>query len=171
MAHSKITLIGMYQYLDHESDDLFSEIVLPTGINKQIFIDSLMLHGAEFEVLYSDPQTMKYAIGAWSKKWANTLKKWADALAIEYNPLENYDRNESWSDAKVSNNKQKGSSSDASVMNSDSENQGNRAGYDSASYSPVDQNIVNSKNSSSSASMTQAEGSNDESAHQRKSHR
>lgn len=164
MAHSKITLIGLYQYLDAENDDLFAEMVLPAGMDRQTFIDSLMLRGAEFEILYSDADTMKYAIGAWSKKWQRTLEKWVAVAAMEYNPLENYDRNESWSDAKVANGKQSGSASDAAVINGKTTNEEKRAAYDSASYSPLNQNTNDSSNNSSSMSQNSAETSNNESS-------
>lgn len=164
MAHSKITLVGLYRFLDQEGDDLFSELILPADIDRQTFIDSVMLRGAEFEILYAEPETMKYAIGAWSKKWQRTLTKWAEVLKIDYNPLENYDRTETWSDARSANGKQKGSASDASVMNGYADNEEKRAAYDSASYSPLNKNENTSKNSTSSASVTNAETENAESA-------
>ena len=164
MAHSKITLIGMYQYLDSVLDDLFSDLVLPTGMDRQTFIDSLMLKGAEFEVLYSDAQTMKYAIGAWSKKWQHTLTKWAEALTLAYNPLDNYDKTETWSDARSTNGKQKGTTSDASIVNGTSEDEESRAAYDSSSYSPLNKNEGKTGSSASSASMTNAETENAESS-------
>ena len=164
MAHSKITLVGLYRFLDQEGDDLFSEMILPADIDRQTFIDSVMLRGTEFEILYADADTMKYAIGAWSKKWQRTLTKWSEVLKIDYNPLENYDRTETWSDARSANGKQKGSASDASVMNGSADNEEKRAAYDSASYSPLNKNENTSNNSTSSASVTNAETENAESA-------
>lgn len=164
MAHSKITLIGLYQYLNSDNDDLFSEMILPAGMDRQTFIDSLMLRGAEFEILYSDADTMKYAIGAWSKKWQRTLEKWVAVAAMDYNPLENYDRNESWSDAKVATGKQSGSASDAAVINGRNTNEEKRAGYDSASYSPLNETTNDSTNNSSSMSQNSAETANNESS-------
>lgn len=164
MAHSKITLVGLYRYLDQEGDDLFAELILPADIDRQTFIDSVMLRGAEFEILYADADTMKYAIGAWSKKWQRTLTKWSEVLKIDYNPLENYDRMESWSDARSANGKQKGSASDASVMNGSADNEETRAAYDSSTYVPLNKNENTSNNSTSSASVTNAETENAESA-------
>ena len=163
MALAKITLLGMYEYLNSEGIDLFSEMTLPAEIDKDILVDSIMLRGAEFEILYSEPQTMRNAIGAWSRKWQHTLTKWARALAIEYDPLENYDRRESWSDAKVEKRKNSGSSSDISVSNGTDETKNNRAAYDSSSYSPVDQTEGKSNSSASGASVQKAEGDTAES--------
>lgn len=171
MAHSKITLIGMTTWLEENSDDLFAQMTLPAGINRQTFIDTVLMRGAEFEVLYAEPSTMQYAIGAWSRKWQHTLEKWSEVLQIEYNPLENYDRMESWSDAKTGNRKESGSSSDMAVTSGDSTSENQRAAYDSASYSPVEKDIGNTHGSSSGASVTNAEGSNAESAlHEGRTH-
>lgn len=168
MAHSKITLVGMYRYLDGIGDDLFSEMILPADIDRQTLIDSIMLRGAEFEVLYSDAGTMKYAIGAWSKKWQHTLVKWANVLKIAYNPLENYNRKESWSDAKAGSEdrtgsrKENGSVSDVAVSNGESKGENFRAAYDTASYSPVDKNTNDYKNNSSGASVSKSDGTESE---------
>lgn len=171
MAHAKITLIGMAKWLEAESDDLFAQMSLPAGINRQDLIDTIMMRGGEFEVLYAEPSTMQYAIGAWSRKWQHTLEKWSEALAIEYDPLENYDRRESWSDAKTGNRKESGSSSDTAVTNGNSTNENQRAAYDSATYSPVEKDTNSSHNASSGASVTNAEGSNSESAlHEGRTH-
>ena len=50
--------------------------------------------------MYADPDFMKDAIGMFSDTWQPTFERWVKALAIEYNPLENYDRKEDWSDTR-----------------------------------------------------------------------
>ena len=77
---------------------LFDLMQLPYGIDEDTLCDYIMLQGGEFEVLYADPAFTRNAIGMWSKKCYNTFLKWAAAQAIEYNPLENYDRMEDWTD-------------------------------------------------------------------------
>ena len=98
MAASKITLIGLNRWMHDIEDDLFTQLDLPEGIDKDTLTNNILLQGADFEVMYSDPLFMKEAIGLWSSKWYRTFEKWVDALAIEYAPLENYDRKEDWSD-------------------------------------------------------------------------
>lgn len=147
MATAKITLRGMAKYLDMNHDDLFASMVLPQNIDKATLVDSIMLRGAEFEVLYADADTMKYAIGAWSKKWQNTLTKWADALEIEYNPLENYDRREDWVDVKSRKEKNKRNDSgfawNAGFTEDGSTTDNNRYPYDSSTVEPESQSVVN----------------------------
>lgn len=71
---------------------------LPTGIDKDTVVDNILLEGSDFEVVYPDPDFMRAAIGTWSNKHYRTFDKWMNALNIEYAPLENYDRQEDWTD-------------------------------------------------------------------------
>ena len=98
MAKAKITLIGFYNYMQSVNDDLFSKLHTPTGIDKSILVNNILLKGGEFEVLYAEPYFMQNMIGVWSDKWQHTMERWINALSIDYNPLENYDRMEDWTD-------------------------------------------------------------------------
>lgn len=89
---AKITLIGMYNF----DQTLFDNLTLPTGIEKSTLVDNILIRSGEFEVLYPDMDYLKFAIGAWSRKWRPTFDRWQKALEIEYKPLENYDRIEEW---------------------------------------------------------------------------
>ena len=55
MATEKITLSGLYNF----DNQLFSKLTLPEGIDRDLFIATLMLNAGEFEVLYSKPEFMK----------------------------------------------------------------------------------------------------------------
>lgn len=98
MSSAKITLFTFAKYMQQHDDDLFSNLLLPSGLSRDTLVENILLRGGEFEVIYSDPVFMQYAIGTWSKKWYRTMDKWLQALAIDYNPLENYDRYESIQD-------------------------------------------------------------------------
>ena len=98
MSSAKITLFSFAQWMQMNNKDLFSEMLLPEGVDKETLTDNILLRGGEFEVVYSEPNFMQRAIGSWSKKWYRTFDKWVEALAIEYNPLENYDRMEDITD-------------------------------------------------------------------------
>ena len=98
MSTAKITLFSFARWMNQNNDDLFANLSVPDGIDRLTLIDNILLRGGEFEVVYSDPNFMQYAIGSWSRKWYRTMQKWIDALNIEYSPLENYDRFEHWED-------------------------------------------------------------------------
>ena len=98
MSLAKITLTGQEIWLKHKNESLFDLFELPEDIDRDNCIDNIMMECGEFESLYSDPEFMRAAIGTWSKKHYWTFEKWANALQIEYAPLENYDRTEDWWD-------------------------------------------------------------------------
>ena len=98
MSSAKVTLLGMNSYFQNAGNDLFEFLNLPSGLTKKTLTDNILLQGGEFEVLYSDPMSLKTSIGIWSDREAGTFQRWVDALAIEYAPLENYDRHEDWTD-------------------------------------------------------------------------
>ena len=98
MAEAKITLIGFNNFMDSIGEDLFINLTFPEGIDRDLVKNNILMRGGEFEVLYSDPLFVQSAINVWSNKWYRTFKKWVEALAIDYNPLENYDRFEDSTD-------------------------------------------------------------------------
>ena len=98
MSNAKITLFGCDQYFNNINQSVFDNLVVPQTLNKETLVDNILLRGGEFELQYGDPYFIRNAIGAWSLKWQPTMKRWVDALAIQYNPLENYDRMEDWND-------------------------------------------------------------------------
>ena len=98
MSSAKVTLIAMNTFFINAGGDLFQGLTLPEGLAKNTLTNNILLQGGEFEVLYSDPFFLQNAISIWADREADTFKRWVDALAIEYAPLENYDRHEDWTD-------------------------------------------------------------------------
>ena len=97
MATAKWTLMGMYNY----DNTIFNEMVLPTGIDADLFKSSLLIEKGEFEVLFPDPDFMKNAIKVWSAKWYRTFSEWLRGTQAQFNPIYNYDRyEEGWDDNK-----------------------------------------------------------------------
>ena len=99
MATAKLTLIGLYKYGQLNNVDIFSGITVPSGLNKLKLTNTIMMSGAEFEVLYPNLTYFQFLVGIWSDKWQHTMERWVKLVSIDYNPLENYDRMEDWVDA------------------------------------------------------------------------
>ena len=163
MATAKITLWGMFHYLQLQEDDLFTNLNLPPEMDTGTFIDTLMQRGGEFEVLYADADCFKAFIGTWSDKYYAMFERQLRALAIEYDPLENYDRKEEWSDLRQSNDKQKNNSSSMSSSISDREDEQKVSAYDSSSYSPKEQNTGKNKINASDVGVNDSEHQGNES--------
>ena len=66
------------------------------NFNKETLLATIVTTGGRFEPLYSDPEYFRFMSAQWWNKWQRNFLKWFDALDIEYNPLENYDRAEEW---------------------------------------------------------------------------
>lgn len=88
--NSWISTLGLYNY----DESLFDELKLPDGVDKEVLIDNLLIETAELEILYSDFDIMKHAIGVWSKKELPTWNKLDELFKMEYNPIYNVDANE-----------------------------------------------------------------------------
>lgn len=118
---------------------VFDDLELPEGLDKETLTNNILLEGGEFEVLYADPNFIRNMVSVWGKKVEATIDRWVKALAIEYNPLENYDRQEAWTDTLDSD----------GTMNSTGTNDTSTSGtvtnnvsaYDSSNYQPSGQNI------------------------------
>lgn len=91
---SLLTVDGLYNY----DNTLFDGFNVPEGIVKQIAIDTILMRTRELEILYPDFTYMKNRITIWSNKYQINWKKLYDTTVLEYNPIENYDRMEDWTD-------------------------------------------------------------------------
>lgn len=94
MATVRLSLIGLYNY----DSTIFDGLSLPDGIDREVFINTLLLNYGEFGVLYSDLDFMRFFIAHWSKKWYDSFGRIYRGLTEEYNPIHNFDRFEEYSD-------------------------------------------------------------------------
>lgn len=136
MSSAKFTLIGCYQYYNNQGLDLFEKLTLPEGIDKDTLTSNILLKGGEFEVQSGSPVFIHDAIEIWAKVYEATFTRWLEALAIEYAPLENYDRMEHWTDALDGS----GSSNSTGTLDTtyDDAVERTKSAYDSSSYQPYD---------------------------------
>lgn len=95
MNGALLSLMAMYNF----DDSIFDRLYIPEGLDKDVLCDNLLMETAEFELLYADFDFLKAAIGRWSTKQLPVWEKLYNTLLLEYNPLENYDRQETWSDS------------------------------------------------------------------------
>lgn len=152
MAKAKFTLIGVNSFFNNAGDDLFKNLILPEGLSKETLTKHILLEGGEFEVLYANPFYIQESIGTWSAVNQDTFKRWVDALAIEYAPLENYDRKEDWTDTTSRDTTGQSSVTD----NNNTENQ--KSAFDSSTYQPNDKDIYTGTTASTVTNADDAEG-------------
>ena len=171
MSSAKFTLIGAYQFFNNAGDDLFKHLNLPETLNKDTLTNNILLKGGEFEVQNADPFFIQGAIKIWSGVYSDTFKRWVDALSIEYNPLENYDRMEHWEDTTD----QDGTGSSRSTGTLDSTNhsttENTKSAFDSSSYQPYDKLETTETNDTDTSDTTNTSMTNDvESEHDGRVH-
>ena len=189
MATAKMTLIGFSNYMESINDDLFKNLHTPSGIDRSLLINNILMLGGEYEVLWGDPFFYQNMIGVWSDKWQHTMEKWLDAISAEFNPVENYDRMEDWVDnaskqTKVQTNDQENAVSSSNSNNSETTNknenafandyskssgdgttENTRSAFDSTTYQPHDKSTSGTSGENISSGMTSANGqTNNESA-------
>lgn len=97
-----MSILALYNW----DQTIFDNLVLPDTIDRNILTYNLLFDCSELELLYPDFDSMKNFIGIWSNKELQTWERIADAAAYEYNPIENYNRSETWTEPvfKASNN-------------------------------------------------------------------
>lgn len=88
-----LSILGLYTY-DSTIFDLMCWPSEFTQDDKQATINNILMEGAELEILYPDAVFMKSAIAAWSYKEKPVWQRIHTASLLEYNPIENYRRNE-----------------------------------------------------------------------------
>ena len=92
---ARLTIMAMERRLNQKSDSLFTDSSLPDGYDKDVLKNRILLDTADFECLYSDPYFLQEAMENWFLTWKESFEKWWEVLHTEYNPIENYDREES----------------------------------------------------------------------------
>lgn len=150
MANYTMTIAGFYNW----DDTLFDAMDFPKNADKQNFIDSLILSYGSCEPLYPDWDFMKNsAIPAWSRKWKNSIEKVYDLLEkLEYNPVENYDKQENWTDTPniiretqlsgIDTNKQTAGQGSTTKQTGTDTNEQKVSAFNSSGYDPSEQGIM-----------------------------
>lgn len=93
---STVSLLG----LSRSNPGIMGELVLPDGLDADLVKDNLLAETAELEVIYPDAVFMQAMIGRWSAKELPIWERLYKTTLLEYNPIENYDRMEEWTEAE-----------------------------------------------------------------------
>lgn len=161
MSSAKMTVLGLYRYGEYNQQDLFQNMKIPAGIDRQDLIDNILEQGAAFEILYPDFEYLQFSIGAWSKRWYRTMEKWLKALTVSYDPLNNYDRHEEWTD----NDSVSGTTKTAAGVNTTGQDELSVTAYDSDQYHNKEKTDSSGTSESTGSSETNTDGTSTHSGH------
>lgn len=107
-----LSLLGLYNYdeslLDGLIESLPNRYAIPSGyadsyytdviIDPQTVVENLLVECAEFEILYSDLNTLKRIIKIWSAKEKLVWQKMYNTICYKYNPIWNKDGKSVWTE-------------------------------------------------------------------------
>lgn len=160
------SIIGAYNFMP----TIFDGLKLPEALDRSTAINNILMECAELELLYSDLDFFKFAIEQWSSKQLSVWQKLYETTQLEYDPIENFNRKEEYTDTttvtRTENVTETAQSSSSNISNGDSSSSVNSSqnneervsAYDSNSYQPKGQNILSGNEKRSAADTVTDKG-------------
>lgn len=84
---------GIRALLDYDNT-IFDSMQLPEGVDLADVVDHILYKYGDAPLFSPDPSVVKFYIGRWSKRRLPLWERYKAAIELEYNPIENYDRQE-----------------------------------------------------------------------------
>lgn len=104
-----MSLLGLYSF---DNSILSADnLKLPAAVRRNDLLPDLLAEAAAFELLYPEPETLKTILRSWSSHRLPVWERIARAAGLEYDPIENYDRKEEWTDSGSGSSSQENSGS------------------------------------------------------------
>ena len=154
MSMAKITLIGLENFLNCNDMSIFVFLLLPEKIDKITIENSILMELGEYEPLWSDAYFFRNMVGVWSKKWQRTFDRWSNALSIDYNPLENYDRMEEWTDDEKETSLLKGTITGNTTTTEHGTNKNDVSAFNDVDYQPNERNSIDNNSQDDTTSTS-----------------
>lgn len=82
-----LTLKALYNH-DHT---IFNRMQFPAGVDRDLFVDTLLYNFGEFPLVYSDSDYLRHMFGVWAKRNAYMINGLYKTTLFEYNPIWNKD--------------------------------------------------------------------------------
>lgn len=73
---------------------IFDNMQLPEGVALEDVADHIIYKYGDTPLMTPDPELIKFYIGRWSARRLPLWERYKTAIELEYNPIENYDRQE-----------------------------------------------------------------------------
>lgn len=135
MAFASLSIYGLYSY----NPQIFDNLVLPAGLDKDILVSDILTECSDFSLLYPNYDFMKMLIGVWSQKELLIWTRLHESETIVYNPIENYDRHESISRSVSSEASGESSANSKASSTGSGVSKAGRTAYDSGTIKDVAQ--------------------------------
>lgn len=102
-----LTITNLYA----KDKTIFDLMKIPADVDKTKLVNNILFECADLEVLYPDTALIKNLIGIWSDTLVDIWERFNKTVNLEYDPLENYDRREEWTDNASGNSSQNSTAS------------------------------------------------------------
>lgn len=143
---ASLSIYGLYTY----DNSIFDNLTVPEGMDKDDLVMQILTECSDFALIYPNFDFMKMLIGVWSNKEQKIWENLYLSENIEYNPIENYDRNESIT--RIVNTNAEGTSSGTALNTSvdNGETISGQTAYDSNTFKDTSRVQANSNSNSQS---------------------
>lgn len=163
MAFASLSILGLYEW----NTDVFDNLVLPTGLDRDLLIPEIVTQCADFPLLYPDYDFMKMLIGVWSNKEQHIWTEMLRSEGFQYNPIENYDRTEDITRTVTGESETSGTASSTSTDSASSTQQQTSSGtstnantsYNSVTFKDANKNTSSGSNNSTDSTETESSAS------------
>lgn len=163
-----ITLWGMYNY----NNDILLKMPVPDNIDRNTLITYIFMYAGKNECRYSDANELQTLISVWAESRRYDWDRMMNAMAIDYSPIENYDRIEEQKHGRQLGSKREkeriatGQSNTNSISGSYGESrediENTTSAFNSNTYQPKSRNESYANSSDNSTSNGHSEIENDE---------
>lgn len=161
MSSATQTLLGLYQIGLKRDKNFFDHLTFPEGINHDLVVTNILHNAGDYEVLYPDLDFMCDGCEMFSLKWQRTFEKWLAVMNIDYEPLENYNRLEHWSDSTSESNVHSLSSSESQSTSTSTSDSTSNSSYTDNDISAFNANTLQNDTSASVNATTAGASVND----------
>lgn len=91
-----LTTLTLYKW----DNTIFDNFRIPAGLDKELLVENLLLETAELNVILTRPDVLGLFIERWSKRRLPVWEKLYKTTQLEYNPIENYRRDDTWEETE-----------------------------------------------------------------------
>lgn len=134
MEKMTLSFLGLYNY----NQNLFDLFNLPDGVIRTTVINRILAESSDLELIYPDWETCYFMLQLFSLSNLDRWTKLYNTTQLEYNPIENYDRAEEWTDTgtgeQTYSNTGSGESTSHSTGSGDTNTTNSAIAFNSAAY-------------------------------------
>lgn len=153
-----LSVLGLYNH----DNTIFNNMQLPNSdhLDKDILIHNILMECAELEILYTDPEFFKFALGEWSKARLHVWQELAKTMDYEYNPIWNKDVHDEEYIKNTRDESRTYSDQASNTSSGTTTNQG--VAFNSSTFADREKDISSGSMSSTDNSTTRDAGYNDQ---------